>query len=251
MIQAIDLTKFRNPEYIQFLKQFLEIVNRNNQSTLKVEQEYEATNAVLVQIETLFKTDQASAITPIIEALDMRRDAAIMGIYKNVDSFVNHFAESKKEAAITIMDQLNVYGNASAVAFTSLPAETAIVVSLVTDLSTKPTLIAAVNELGLASWIDELKTANDQLNEKYVDRTVELGAVNPNNIKDKRLEANATYYALRDMITSQATVQRNADPYPKTMNEINALIDQYNVLLAGRASNTANPTTDVPVAPAA
>jgi hypothetical protein len=59
-------------------------------------------------------------------------------------------------------------------------------------------------------------------------------------MKDKRLTANELYYLLRDMLIAQATVQRNAAPYPKTISELNALIDQYNVLLSGRASTTNN-----------
>jgi Family of unknown function (DUF6261) len=251
MIQAIDLTKLRNPEYIQFQKQFLEIVALNNPSILKVQQEFDASDAVLKDIEALFKTDQGSPITPVIEALDARRDMAVMGIYKQVDSYLGHFTEVKKEAANTLMSQFNVYGNASNVTLASLQAETAIVTSLVTDLTTKPNLVAAVDELGFAPWVDELKTANDLLNQKYIDRTVELGAANPNTIKDKRIASNELYYLLRDMLVSQATVQRNIEPYPTTTNQLNALIDQYNTLLVGRTSSggaTANATAETPAA---
>jgi hypothetical protein len=240
MINAIELRKFRNAEYIQFSKQFLEIVALNNQTVLKVQQEYDALDAVLTDIEGLFKTDQGSQITPVIEALDARRDMAVMGIYKSIDAQLNHFAENKKAAATILMSQLSIYGNASAVATASLPAETAIIESLVTDLTTKQNFVSAVTELGIADWVDELKTANALLNQKYIDRTVELGNVNPNTIKDKRAVAYEQYYLLRDMLIAQATVQRNATPYPKTLSELNALIDQYNVLLIGRSSTPDN-----------
>ncbi len=249
MIQAIDLSKFRNAEYIQFSNQFLELIALNNQTTLKVQQEYDAFYAVLKDIEALFKTDQGSELTPVIEALDARRDTAIMGIYKYIDAYTNHFEDSKKTAANTLMSQLNVYGKATNVTVASLQAETAIVVSLFADLTTKPTLVAAVTELALAPWLQELKTANDLLDQKYIARTVELGAANPNSIKDKRVKANEQYYLLRDMLISQATVQRNIAPYPKTINELNALINQYNVLLVGRAASAADgaePTVATP-----
>jgi hypothetical protein len=41
------------------------------------------------------------------------------------------------------------------------------------------------------------------------------------------------------MIVAQATVADNAVPYPKTINEINALIDQYNLKLTNRAADAA------------
>jgi hypothetical protein len=38
------------------------------------------------------------------------------------------------------------------------------------------------------------------------------------------------------MISSQATVADFVDPFPKTINEINAHIDQYNLILTNRAA---------------
>jgi Family of unknown function (DUF6261) len=239
MIQAIDIAKFRNPEYIQFSRNYLSIVLLNNPAALKVQPEYDTFDVVLKDIEGLFKTDQGSNITPVIEALDARRDTAVTGIYKSIDACTNHFDAAKKQAADVLMGQLKVYGTATSVATASLPAETAIITSMVTDFTEKHQFTAAIGLLQLTDWVTELKTANDLLAQKYIERTVELGGSNPNTIKDKRTEANILYYALRDMLAAQATVAKNADPYPKAISELNALIDQYNVLLAGRTGNAA------------
>ncbi len=239
MIQAIDILRLRNPEYIQFSRNFLTIVSLNNPTTLKVQPEYDAFDGVIKEIEALFKTDQGSNITPIIEALDVRRDTAIGGIFKYIDACTSHFNDAKKQAADVLMSQLKVYGTATSVATASLPAETAIITSLVTDFTAKPDFAAAIAALTLTDWVTELKTANELLAQKYIERTVELGGNNPNTLKDKRTEANLLYYALRDMLAAQATVAKSAAPFAKTISEVNALVDQYNILLAGRAGNTA------------
>lgn len=238
-INAIDLSKLRNSEFIQLHKDLLNLVHLNDETVLKCKPQYDAMVGIVAVIEAIFKTDQGSNTTPIIEALDIRRDTALTGISKNIDSYLNYFEVVKVNAATVLVDYLKIYGTATAVAASSLPAETATINSLMGDITTKTHLIEAVTELGLASWFAELKTANDLLAAKYIERTQELGGSNPNTIKDKRNEANEVYYKLRNMILAQATVAEDAKPYPKTVNEINALIDQYNVILNNRASDAA------------
>lgn len=234
MIQSIDIAKLSNAEYIQFSRDFLNIVARHNQTVLKVQPEHQALNDSLTAIEALFKIDQGSNITPLIEALDIRRDNAIMGIYKCVDGFTHYFEPTKKEAADVLKNHLLVYGPASDVAKTSLPAETATINSLVGDLGNKSELKVAVELLALTDWVAELQTANELLNQKYVERMVETGNANPNTIRGKRIEAYAQYYALRDMLVAQARVAKNVPPYPQTINELNAVVEQYNLVITGR-----------------
>jgi hypothetical protein len=234
MILSIDLAKLNNAGYIQFSRNFLDIIVRHNPAALKVEPEYKALDNVLKEIEAVFKTDQASKFTPLIETLDIRRDNAIMGIYKCVDGFTYYFEPGKKAAAELLMGQLKVYGQASDVAKASLPAETAIVTSLVGDLGNKAELKAAVELLSLADWVTELQTANMELDKMYVERMVETGNANPNTIRDKRLEAYTLYYELREMVAAQARVAKNEAPYPQTINELNAVVEQYNLILASK-----------------
>lgn len=239
MVLTIDILKFRNAEYIQFGRDFLAILALNNQTALKVVPQYIAFDKVIGEIEALFKTDQGSNLTPLIDAMDERRDMAVTGIFKYIEAFTNHFDADKKQAGDLLMNQLKVYGTISSVITSSLSAETAIVNSLVADFTTKAQFKGAMELLALGDWLTELQTANELLSNKYIERTVELGGANPSNIKDKRNEANLLYYALRNMLVAQATVALNAPPYPKTINELNALIEQNNVTLAGRA-NTKN-----------
>ncbi len=240
MIQSIDIAKLRNPEYIEFSQNFLSIIALNNPAALKVLDEYNVFEGAVKEIEGLFKTDLGSNLTPVIEELDIRRDTAIMGIFKCADGYAHHFSPAKKEAAAVLLNQLKVYGTATSVTNSNLPSETTMVRSLVSDCTTKPAVIAAIKELGMEDWVAELQAANNLLAQNYVDRSVELGNNNAGSIKDKRLEANTLYYALRDMLQAQATVAKNAVPYPQVINSLNGSIDRYNLILAGRATTANN-----------
>ena len=65
-------------------------------------------------------------------------------------------------------------------------------------------------------------------------------------MKAKREEANAIYYTLRDFLNSFNIVQPSA-ANTKVINEINALVDQYNTLLNNRIAN--DDTEETPPTP--
>lgn len=241
MITAIDLTKLRNSEYLQLMIDVLKLVFQNNPTALKVLDEYNALQANTTGIEAIFKTEQSSPLTPIIEAGDIRRDDAIMGIFTSIVANTYHFDPAVRDAANVLAKYIGIYGSANEVTKLNLQSETATVNSIVTDMETRADLVAAVTTLGLAPWVAELKTANKLLGDKYIERTTELAGASTDNIKQKRLDCNTAYYSLRDMLQSYNIITKGAAPYLKTISEINALIDQYNIIITKRATD---PATD-------
>ena len=238
MITGIDVTKLRNAEYLQFMMDMLQLVAQNNPDVLKVTDDYNVLQAATAAIGGISKTEQSSPLTPIIEALDARRDSALMGIFKMIEANTSHFDPTIKEAAGALSKYMGIYGVASAVAGLNLQAETATVTSIVTELQTITDLATAINLLGLTSWVAELKTSNTLLGEKYLERTTGSAGADPDTIKQKRIACNTAYYSLRDMLQSYNVITRGAVPYPKIINEMNALIDQYNILLMKRVTET-------------
>ncbi|MFY8003760.1 MAG: DUF6261 family protein [Chitinophagaceae bacterium] len=237
IINSIDLKSLRNAENIQFTNDFLNLVQLNDENVLKCKPQYDALKAIQTDIENLFKIDKGSNITPIIEELDAKRDNAVMGIFKLIDAFKHHFDVAKNTAALQLQDALKVYGSATEINYSSLPAETATLKSMLTDVTTKPNLTAAVSELGLTNWFVELGNINEALAQKYLERTLEIGGANPNSLRDKRTEATQLYNNLKNMLLAQATVANFAAPFAKTINELNALIDQYNLIITRRETN--------------
>ena len=126
-----------------------------------------------------------------------------------------------------------IYG--SGIARQNYQAETATLNNMIRDFEDQPELAAAVTAFSLQPWIDELQDANTLFNTEYLSRTQEYGDANPDTIKSKREETNVTYYALRDRIDALHTlVETPPSPYITVINQLNALTDQYNVLLVHR-----------------
>jgi hypothetical protein len=241
MITGIDLSKLRNSEYIQFIKDSLKITLGNNPFALNIKPQYDNLGLGLAALEALFVTEQGSAITEQVTAEDARRDNAINGITTLVNAYSYHFDPVMVKHAKNLSWQIGQYGNG--IARENYQSETTIITGIITDFNTKPDLIAAVTALQLTAWKTELEAANEAFNAAYLQRTQELGAASPETILATRLETNAKYYEMRDFINSYFTINKGAAPYNKVSGELNALIEQYNTMLAKK--NT-EPKEEIP-----
>lgn len=244
MIASIDLKTMRNSEYIQFMHDTLGITVANNPAAMLVQVQYDGLNTAVTTLDGLFVTDQASPLTAQVTALDLRRDAALNGITALANAYTYHFDPALKAHADTLSHQLGLYG--AGIAKDNYQSETNTINSILNDWNTQPALVAAITALGLTAWKAELQTANTSFSTVYLQRTQQMGAASADTINAKRIECNNAYYLLRNFIDSYFTINGGANPYGKVTNELNALIDQYNVLLAGRAATPAPEETPAP-----
>lgn len=238
MITNIHVQKLRNSEFLQFITDTLAIVSLNNPQALLVQNQYDALLAAKAVIDGLFNKEQASQFTEELIALDATRDSLIIGINALIEAHIHHFDTALKQHAIAL--RLNITSYGVGITRENYQSETAIINNLIDDWTTKPELAAAITALNLGPWKAQLETANANFSAKYLSRTQEMGATPAENMKTKRQEASKVYYELRDFITSYATINRGAAPFGKTVNELNALIDQYTKLTnngRGRASD--------------
>ncbi|WP_131450900.1 hypothetical protein [Chryseobacterium sp. FH1] len=81
MINSIDLTRLHNANYLQFQKDFLEIISRNNPTVLQIETNYNGLSDKINELEDLFKKVLANPIFQELLVLDESRDYAVNVIY--------------------------------------------------------------------------------------------------------------------------------------------------------------------------
>ncbi|NEW81484.1 MAG: hypothetical protein GZ094_03855 [Mariniphaga sp.] len=233
MINAIDLRTLRNVEFLRFGADFYGLVNANDPVVLNIEPQHVAFKIKLDETSQLFKLEQSSPLTQELVLDDERRDKAINGISGMIESYCYHFDSATVKAANLLLASLNLYGKG--VAKMNLPSESGTIDAIVKDWETKPELTAAITLLGLTAWVAELKAANQLFEQKYLERTEEYGAANPDTLKSKREETVLAYYELRKFIDANSVLNPSA-AYEKLINALNALIDQYITLLNTRAA---------------
>lgn len=244
-MNAIDLPKLRNAEYLQYVKDYSGIINLNNPTQLGIEAKLSAFNNKITELEALYKKALASEKTQELLTLDERRDDAINGIYYFLLSQTYHFEADKQQKAQLLLSNMELYG--SGISRLNYQAETATLNNIIRDWENKPELIDAISFFNLSPWVNELKTANEEFNTKYLSRTQEYGDANPETIKLKREETNAAYYALRDRIDAlHLLVETPPSPYAAIINQLNALTDQYNKLLVNRTDGASTGNSETP-----
>jgi len=232
-IVSIHLHWLRNSDYLQYMTNYLRFYEDNDPVALGVEDEFNALTAKAAEIDVVFKQDQASALTEEIANLDALRDKYLVGIAAVAKGYFNHYDESKVQMGKKIDHHISVYGGtASAIGVERLQGQTATLKSLIDDFQNNPELSAALTTLGLMDWVGQLELANNSLDDAYVDRAKEKGDMPADKIKDLRLEGNALYYALREMMKSRAHIAGYAAPYDVLITGTNSLTQMYNDALA-------------------
>lgn len=242
MINSIDLPHLRNANYLQFQKDFLAIISRNNPDVLNLESKYDNLSAKVQELESLFKKALANPMSQELLILDERRDDAFNGIYYAALSYSYHYDAAKKQAADNLLSNIKLYG--SGISRLNYQAETATITSLLNDWENKPELTQAIDALGLKEWKDKLASINTEFGTRYLDRTQDYGNATPETLKIKREETNTVYYALRDRINAMhLLVETPLSPYSAVINQLNALVAQYNLLLTVPNEAAETPTS--------
>lgn len=240
MINSIEMVRLRNANYLQFQKDFLSIISRNDPKGLQVGSKYDALTSKVEELESLFKKALANPISQELLDLDARRDDAINGIFYVATAYAYHYDSILKQAAEALLANIKLYG--SGIARLNYQAETATINSLINDWDNKPELSQAIDTLGLKDWKAELASINSEFSTRYLDRTQDYGNATPETLKAKREETNTLYYALRDRINAlHLLVDTPPSPYQTVINQLNALIEQYNLLLTAPDETVENP----------
>ncbi len=244
-MNSIDIQKLRNAEYLQYMKDFSGIIDLNNPAGLGIETKLAAFTAKTSELESLYKKALASEKTQELLALDERRDKAINGIYYFLLGYSYHYEADQQHKAQLLLTNMALYG--SGIARLNYQAETATLNNLLRDWENKPELADAIALFNISAWVNEMNTANEEFNTKYLSRTQEYGDANPETIKTKREETNTAYYALRNRIDAlHVLVETPPSPYATVISQLNALTDQYNKLLVNRADHPSSETPENP-----
>lgn len=230
MINNTNSQRYRVAEYIQLLTNALRIIKSNDPSLLKIEVQNSALETSVGALDAEYKRQSSSSITATLVQLDERRDDAYTGIFRVVSGYALHFLPAKKEAARRIGLIVNKYG--SGVTRLRYQQETGEIRSLVGDLQGDATAVNDISELGLTEWVEELRLANVEFDQAYVERAQQQ-AGDSSQVIALRATTQQKWEELTAHLTAHATLTPSA-LYQKTIAELNSLIDDYRNAVAGR-----------------
>lgn len=237
-------SRYRNSEFLQYMKDVLELVNAQDVDVLQLTAQRDALATVTNQIDDLFQQEKSSGITQELINLDARRDRAFMGIKANLEAHSYHYDDRLQSAANSLLFNLNNYG-------TNIPrmnyqAETAVIDSMISDWETETDLISAVTTVGLTNWVAELKTANQAFNQRYLARVSESAANPATSFTSIREVATNAYKSLTAHVQAHATLGSNAI-HQELVNEFSVLAKQYNQTVGLRLNSSTETDEEAPL----
>ncbi|PXY02926.1 hypothetical protein DF185_02195 [Marinifilum breve] len=229
--KSIQLRQLRHNEFIQYNKNFLEILTGYDLETLKVKVQSDSFASLLSAMTALYMPDRGSEITKLLEVDDARRDKAINGIQAVVEGFCNHFDAEYVMAATVLLNSLNKYG--SRIAKQNYQGETATIDSILQEWKSENVLINALSKLSLTAWANELEVANAKFNSDYLDRVKEDAEQTDVKIIDIRNQMIESYRVLTTRIEAFATISDD-QTYSTIINQVNSVIPKYNAVVDAR-----------------
>jgi hypothetical protein len=237
MLQKMRMSHLRTSEFLGFHKDLLTIVMQNNPEILNVAEPTTVYSGKIAELEALYKTDTFNPITDELVELDHQRDEIFNGILNLLAGHAKHFAPEMRDAGQLLQRDLEKYGTGFVKG--NYNAETIDLQNIIADWRNKPELQNATNILGLLDWIAELERVNLLFNSKYIARTGSYAAQPDETATGKRAEVVTAYDVLCNFLNSYAFLNNNVI-YRTTISQINALTDQYSVMLKQRRAKAAS-----------
>ncbi len=219
------LTRYRNSEFIQYLRDTLTIFKAFDLKTLKLDVYIGPIEASIAKLDEVFVIASKNGNTEALEAADARRDDAIIGIRTVAVGYERHHQDNIRTAAKTILNLIDKYGTGIA-AFGHI-AETNAITSIVKELETVPELGNAVGTLNILDWVAELKEANITFNDIFITRNKDLADQPDQNLKELRTPAMASYNNLINKTEAYLSITDNPK-YKDILNQIDTIVLKYN-----------------------
>lgn len=231
-IQIANHRRYRVAEFLQFLTNALQIIESNDPASLKIVTQYTALETADAALNKEYKKQTSSSITATLIELDERRDRAYTGILRVVSGFELHYEVEKRAAA----QRIGLIGNKYGAGVTRLryQQETGEIRCLVGDLQADAAAVAAIAELGLTGWVEEMRVANQAFDTAYVQRSQEM-AGDSSQVITLRATALEKWLELTAHLTAHATLTPSA-LFTKAIAELNRLIDDYKTATVKRTS---------------
>ena len=236
------LKQYRNAEYLQFMKDVLQIINQEDIEQLLISTEVNDLTTQVAEINTIFKQSLASDLTKDIASLNKRRNYAYKGMRAMLASYKYHYDTTLSTAAASLFDVFSFYDQGKSK--TSYQKLTVLLDSLIDDLETKTELQEFVTLFGITDWVNELKNANTDFKNLYIERVSERVENPIRNIRDLRTECNELYNKLFIKIGAYGVTSETVAPYLLMVENIEGLIKKYDLLITSYNASDEASTDD-------
>jgi hypothetical protein len=232
MMNVPRFAKFRAGEVLQFAYDILKICNKYNPDQLQITLQVSALTAGVQTMDSIFKSDTASAYNEELLAADLMRDDDITGIRTCVLGYTYHYDPAISAAADLLLKSIDKYG--SGIARMNYQSETSTLTSLFNDWASDSKLTNALSVLNMQAWANRMQSDNARFNDVFISRVGEASSAPQEVASSFRLTLITQYRTLIKQIEARNELD-SENRYTALVGEINELINKYNTLVGSRS----------------
>lgn len=225
-IRRPHFEKYRHSRFLRFIDVLVELCDASDIQTAKITDEVSVLRQSYQAMQRLLNKNRSSLLTPSLKAADARRDAAISGIRIVLRGMELHFEEATKQAAIHLGNLIDRHGKR--IARMKYVEQTEVTFAILAEINRSPDLVAAANLVGLSTWLEELRLANEEFDELYIKRTKEYAAASRAKMKEFKATTIVHYKRLAALLTAHSLVITPSASYDALIKELNSHIELYN-----------------------
>ena len=241
-IQTIRMASMNNGAHYNFMQATIERVEADETVKAKTTAELAALKAALAVEDENLKVSQKSPLTDSIATWDESRDNFYVGYKAAVRGFLKLPAGDMLTAAKALWQHIVDYAIDPRM---QLDRQTGMMTNFIADLETK--FATQVESLGLATFRDKMKEANEAVRKLMKERDTELATREVGAMKTARRATDAAYQSLVRKVNAYAVIEGAAD-YQAFIDAMNAQIKRYKQEVLGQ-SPSGSSSTDNPADP--
>ena len=235
-IEYKNLKAFRNEEHFQFFSDFMVAVQKFNPNDLCISEEFTEFRKLFSNEDEAFRKVEKSSITEQIHAADFYRDRLFRGMMHIVQAGLFHFNQDIEQSAKKIQIVLDTYGG-NKVPKKALNQETAAITNILQDLDGK--YKTDTDKIKLTEWLVEIKIANKKVDDLMHGRYDEIALKTDFKMKECREIVDDFYLNnIEEKINAMWIINEkksNSGVFTDFIKYFNAIIDNYNMVLAQRS----------------
>jgi hypothetical protein len=232
-IETIDLSGLHQDEHFQFMTEVDSLIgNTTNATDLGFGAVYPLFQNVLTAEGAAMKVEQGSSLTPVIEALDEKRDKTWNAIHKRIQSTLISPFDTEETSASTLNRIMIKYGDPRDLNYNEASSAYA---KLLQDLLL-PANTADLAAVCINTWVPELSKQNVQFIALIKQRNTEVSSRGTGDVTSMRALVDVQYLDLVDKVNSTFSLGLNKPIATTFVNELNLRVKKYNTAIKTRAS---------------
>ena len=238
MINSISLTRMNSGAHFEYVSMVLTSIQSQAAVKQKVADLVAALASAIEAEDEALKVSTKSFITDDLAQADQDRDTFYAGYKKAVEGFLHTPIADMAQAAKVLKQHIKDYRiNTRA----QIDQNTGLLANFIADLEGK--YAAQVATLGLSVFVTHMKEANERVRTLIRQRVNERMGITVGALKAARVNTDAAYHNLVQMVNALALVNGDAD-YAAFIDYVNAEITRYKREVLNQKASAADTSAD-------